>query len=400
MSGTADPASTGHQATPDHRIVRALWPVLLAAVVSLFPFTIYSTFLVPIAEAVAADDAAVGALRGLGGVAALVTGVAIAPLLGRLPRHLTVTAGLGLLAVTSLLGSTGTYWALVVFCLGIGTATAVLTPALLATATAAFPRTGDSGRAATLVTATQSLAAVLAGPVIGVMAFWRGWDGALWITAGLATAVAALFLRGKQRVREPAKPVRYLQAFREFGSRPDVLALIGVAALRTTSFMGYLSFLAAGYHDRFAMDASTFTLVWTLSGASFFAGNYLAGRWVRDGGFPASLLVSGLLGGLAAVLVVFTTTVLAIALAATVLMGFSHAIVAAVVTSLIAHRAGPLAPAAFSLNAAGMSLGVFAGAVIGGAGLGIAGNPGMACALAVPTVLALPLVRVVFARPR
>ncbi|GAB2477168.1 hypothetical protein GCM10027063_17860 [Promicromonospora xylanilytica] len=82
-----------------------------------------------------------------------------------------------------------------------------------------------------------------------------------------------------------------------------------------------------------------------------------------------------------------------VALAATAVMGFSHAVVGATVTSLVAHRAGPLTTTTFSLQAAGMSLGVFAGAALRGAGLALAGDVGLAAALAVPTALAAVLVR-------
>lgn len=399
MPGPADRpvAAPAVVPVPDHRIVRVLWPVLLAAIVSLFPFTVYSTFLVPIAASVGADEAGVGALRGLGGAAALLTGVAIAPLLTRWPHHRSTVAALLLLAAASMIGAAGSYPALVVFCLGIGTSTAVLTPALLAIATSAFPGTADGGRAATLVTATQSLAAVLAGPVIGVLAVWRGWAGALWITAAMAAVIAAIFLRPGATAAELVDPPGYREAFSRLRARSDLVKLVAIAGLRTASFMGYLSFLAASYHVRFAMDATTFTLVWTLSGASFFAGNYLAGRWARRQARPAGrqprlLLALSLAGGLVAVLVVFVVPWLAVALAATAVMGFSHAVVAAVVTSLIAHRAGALTVTAYSINAAGMSLGVFAGAAIGGIGLGVAGDPGLAFALALPTLAALAVV--------
>jgi predicted MFS family arabinose efflux permease len=385
--------------TPDHRIVRLIWPAMVAGIVSLFPFTVYSTFLVPIAETAHSDVAAVGTLRGLGGVAALLTGVALAPVLGRWPRHRTVAGALALLTLSSLAATTGGYAALVAFCLGVGVSTAVLSPTLLALATSQFTDRSDGGRAATLVTSSTTLAAVLAGPVVGGLAAWRGWQGALWVTAALAALVALLFLVRPSRAAPDADAGQsYRQAFGRLRARPDLLALVGIAGLRTTSFMGYLAFLAAVYHSRFDMDAGTFTLVWTLSGSSFFVGGFLAGRWARDDG-PGTvrrqpvLLLAGLGGGMLAVLTVFLVPALPVALAATAVMGFSHAVVGATVTSLVAHRAGPLATTAFSLQAASMSLGVFVGAALGGAGLSAAGNTGLAVALAIPTAVAVVLVR-------
>ncbi|MFI9489618.1 MFS transporter [Promicromonospora sp. NPDC052451] len=398
MTAPAASRPPARRPTPDHRIVRAIWPAMLAGTVSLLPFTVYSTFLVPISETVRADAAAVGALRGLGGVAALLTGVAIAPLLGRWPRHRAVAGALALLALCCLTATTGSYAALVAFCLGTGVATAALTPALLALATSRFTDPADGGRAATLVSTSTTLAAVLAGPVVGGLAAWRGWAGALWVTAALAVLTGLAFLRSADPGAEQAAAPGYRESLRRLRSRPDLLAVVAVAGLRTTSFMGYLSFLAVTYHDRFGTDAGTFTLVWTLSGASFVVGGYLAGRWARDDGAagparPRLLLLAGLGGGLVAVLTVFLVPWLPGALAATTVMGFGHAVVGATATSLIAQRAGRLTPATFGLQAAGMSLGVFAGAALGGAGLAVAGSPGLAVALAVPTALAVLLVR-------
>jgi predicted MFS family arabinose efflux permease len=378
---------------------------MLAGTVSLLPFTVFSTFLVPISASAGAGAAAVGALRGLGGVAALLAGVALAPLLGRWPRHRAVAASLGLLALCCLVATTGSYGALVVFCLGTGVATAVLTPALLALATARFTAPADGGRAATLVSTATTLAAVLAGPVVGGLAAWRGWQGALWVTAAGAVVVGLAFLRRDRSATAAASAPGYGEALRLLRARPDLLAVVAVAGLRTTSFMGYLSFLAVSYHDRFGTDAGTFTLVWTLSGASFVVGGYLAGRWARDSGpgsvrRPRLLLLAGLGAGLAAVLVVFLVPALPAALAATAVMGFGHAVVGATATSLIAHRAGSLTPTTFGLQAAGMSLGVFAGAGLGGLGLAVAGSPGLAVALAAPTVLAATLVRRATRAPR
>lgn len=380
----------------DRLILRTIWPVILAAIVSLLPFTIYSTFLVPISEDTRTDEALAGALRGFGGVAALLVGIGLAPSVARWPAPRVTASALGILATVCLIGTIGRSGGtpvLVAFCIGVGAATAILTPALLRIATSAFADAGDSGRAATLVTATQSLAAVLAAPVIGAIGLWRGWHGALWVAAVLAAVAGILFLRRGRADAASPSPLGYRESFALLRRRRDLVVLIAIAALRTASFMGCLAFLAVQFHERHAMDAVTFTLVWTLSGASFFTGNYLAGRWARAAGARGALLVGGLAAATAAVLVVFLTGSLVVALVGVVVMGFGHAVVAAQVTTLIAHRGGELTTVAFSINAAGMSLGVFAGASIGGVGLALGGSAGLAPALAAPTLVALCLVR-------
>ncbi len=76
-SAVAPEKSTGRPG--DLKMARALWPVLVASAVSLLPFTVFSTYLVPIAEETGSGVAAVGGLRGLGGLAALAVGTALAP---------------------------------------------------------------------------------------------------------------------------------------------------------------------------------------------------------------------------------------------------------------------------------------------------------------------------------
>jgi predicted MFS family arabinose efflux permease len=71
------------------------------------------------------------------------------------------------------------------------------------------------------------------------------------------------------------------------------------------------------------------------------------------------------------------------------LLSASHAVVAASVTTLLVRRCADLRGTALSLNAAGMSLGVFLGAATAGAGLMMAGYRGAAGVLAGMTVLAL-----------
>jgi hypothetical protein len=101
----------------DWRMVRRLWPFLLASAVSLIPFTVFGMYLVPIAAAAGGDVAEIGGLRGLGGLAALVVGFVLAPLIDRLARELVAAGGLALLSVSATLGAVGNVFALAAFCL-------------------------------------------------------------------------------------------------------------------------------------------------------------------------------------------------------------------------------------------------------------------------------------------
>ncbi|MDJ0466731.1 MFS transporter [Streptomyces sp. H27-C3] len=179
----------------DLRMARVLWPVMLASAVGLLPFTVFNTHLVPIADAADTGVAAMGQLRGLGGLAALAVGTALAPFIDRVRKEWAAAGGLALLAVSALLGATGEFLFLAAFCLLVGAGTAVLNPALTAAAADRFGNRAAAGRAATLVTATQSFTALMAAPLVALPALLWGWQGNL-----LAVSVAAvLLLRGVLR---------------------------------------------------------------------------------------------------------------------------------------------------------------------------------------------------------
>ncbi|CAM5232407.1 hypothetical protein GCM10010329_62950 [Streptomyces spiroverticillatus] len=406
MSDAASPKPPGptaadHSAVPgDLHMTRLLWPFVLASAAGLVPFTVYGTFLVPLAHAADGSVAALGQLRGLGGLAALAVGTALAPLLDRVRKERAAAAGLAVLALASALGASGDFLLLAAFCLLVGAGTAVLNPALTAAAADRFTDDAAAGRAATLITATQSLTALLAAPLVALPALFWGWQGDLWAVAAL-TAVLALYflLRGgrEQHGTDPAEgPERpgYLASFRLLGALPGVVPLLLVALLRTAAFMGYLAYLAAYYDERFRLGPETFALVWTLSGTSFFLGNLCAGRLLskeRRGFTGERLMVLALGVALCALIGVFLSPSLLLALPLTALLGAAHATVAACVTTQLVRRCGSLRGTALGVNAAGMSFGVFLGAGLGGVGLAVGGYPGTAAVLGALTLVALLL---------
>jgi predicted MFS family arabinose efflux permease len=377
-------------------MAKRLWPFLLASMVSLIPFTVFGMYLVPIAAAADGTVAEIGGLRGLGGLAALVVGIALAPLIDRLARELVAAGGLALLGISAALGAVGNVFALAAFCLLIGASTSILGPSIGAAAADRFKSAAAAGRAATLVSATTSMMAMLAAPVLAVPGLWWGWRGNLLAASAVSLALsAAFFWRGRGR-KPRAAGVRtsYLATYRALARIPGALPLLAVAMLRTAAFMGYLAYLAAFYDDRFELTPGWFALVWSLSGASFFLGNLLAGRYIaleRPWIGPEKMLLLGLGVALISVGAFYFSPTLPLTLLLTSLMGASHATVAACVTTLLVHRSGDLRGSALSINAAGMSLGTFLGAAIGGLGLGLGGYPGTALAFASITLLALVL---------
>ncbi|MGW1373208.1 MFS transporter [Streptomyces sp. NPDC002446] len=380
----------------DLRMARALWPVLLASAVGLLPFTIFSTYLVPISKEAGTSVAAMGGLRGLGGLAALLVGTALAPFIDRVRKDRAAVGGLVALGASAALGASGDFLLIAVFCLLVGASTSVLNPALTAAAADRFGTGKAAGRAATLVTAVQSMTAMLAAPVVALPAVFWGWEGDLVAVTAVSLLLAVVFFaRGRRKQADDTGNVQrlsYLASFKALGAVRGAVPLLLISLLRTAVFMGYLSYLAAYYDDRFQLDPALFAFVWTLSGASFFVSNLLTGRITNADNPRVSterMLAIGLFAALASVVGFYFTHWLPLALALTSLHAASHAIVAACAVSLLVRRCGSLRGSALSLNAAGQSLGVFVGAALGGAGLGLAGYPGVAAVFGALVVAAL-----------
>lgn len=396
-TSTTSPRTAAGDVPGDLRMARRLWPFLLASAVSLIPFTVFGMYLVPIAAAAGGNVAEIGGLRGLGGLAALIVGFALAPLIDRFPRELVAAGGLALLGVSAALGAVGNVWALALFCLLIGASTSILAPSVGAAAADRFASPAAAGRAATLVSATTSAMAMLAAPILAVPGLLWGWRGNLLAASVVSLALsAAFFWRGRGRKAplraDGGQRMSYLATYRELGRIPGALPLLVVAMLRTAAFMGYLAYLAAFYDERFELAPGWFALVWSLSGASFFAGNLLAGRYValeRPWIGPEKMLLIGLGAALTSVAAFYFSPTLPLTLLLTALMGASHATVAACVTTLLVRRSGDLRGSALGINAAGMSLGTFLGAALGGLGLGLGGYPGTALTFASITLIAV-----------
>lgn len=372
----------------DRALVRQLWPVLLASALSLVPFTVFGSYLVAIAASGGWDVSVVGGMRGLGGVAALVVGVLLAPLLDRVPRGHAAAFALVLLGLAAALGTVPSIIALAAFCLLIGTATAILNPALTAMAADTYADGASAGRAATLVSATQSMTAMLAAPVVALPAMVWGWRAPLLGVGVAAAACAVLLVRRRGTTAEATSP-RYLAAFRGvLGDRRAAL-LLTVSLLRTAAFMGWLAYVAAFYDQRFGLPPEVFTLVWTLSGAAFFLGNLFAGKLlsrVEDGTRIGWIAVAGCLAGAAAQALLVSAPVLPVALVGTAVLAAAHAVVAACVTTLLVRGSDTVRGTTLALNGAAQSLGVFGGAAIAGVGLAYAQWTGVGATLSILTL--------------
>lgn len=387
----------------ERRIITEIWPALLASALGLLPFTVLSTFLVPIADWAGAGYAETGTLRGLAGVGAVLAGVALAPLIGRIAPGTVAAAALGLLGAAAVVGTFSSLAALAVFCLATGVSNALLYPALSTAAADRFGTAPAAGRAATLVMTAQTLASTLGAPLLILPAMFWGWQGNLIAIGAISIALIPAVLRYGRRgagqaaaaddcAAAPPARVGYLAAFRLLARVPGARALLLVSFGRAGAFMGHLAFLAPLYADKFALDAGRFALVWSVSGGAFFLGHLLAGRMLNaeDSQRRTRAVMLNCLGtALAALFAVYLAPVLPLAVAGTALLSASHAVVSAAVMSLLVARCTQVRGTALSLNAAGMSLALFLGTAASGAALAAAGYLAAAAVLGALTLLAL-----------
>src|SRR4051812_8542323 len=77
-------------------VVAVIWPLLLTVFFCQIPIQASAIFVGALANDFRVDVTVIGGLRGVGGIAALVVGLLVAPLMDRMPRAWTVCIGMAL----------------------------------------------------------------------------------------------------------------------------------------------------------------------------------------------------------------------------------------------------------------------------------------------------------------
>ena len=370
----------------DLALARSMWLLLLAQCLGGLPVTAIGIFTPIIAADLGRSIALVGGLRSLGGVAALACGVLAAPLIDRAARARTIAGGLLLLALATFLAAQANVWSLAAFFLLFGAAGAIYQPALQSAAADGHDAT-TGARAAALLTACAAFAPLLAGPLLAVSAGRVGWRGAYLAIGALILIAAALAAKrlDRQLPTGVARPGSRA-AFRLVAAAPGALPLLLGSTLRATLQLAWLSYLAAYLTARFGASTGATALTWGMGGACFFLGNLAVGRLIagaQPGGWrtPERLLPVVLLALIAITPLGLIVPSLPLAMLVAGLTAGTHGMVIAATISLLVGRYTPLRGAVLGLNAAGLNLGTFAGAALGGAALGAGGYPGLALAL-------------------
>lgn len=371
----------------DLAIARSMWLLLLAQFLTTLPASATGIFLPAMATDLGRSVALLGALRSLGGVAALACGILVAPLIDRAPRAWTIVGGLLLLVIAVLLAAQASLASFVLYFLLFGAAGAIYQPALQS-ASADGRDAATGARAAALLTGCGALAPMLAGPLLAATAGQVGWRGDFLIIATLLFPIVAMAaLRLDRRPPTGVNRPGYRAAFRLVATAPGALPLLLGSTLRATLQWSWITYFAAFLVTRFGATSGAVAFTWGMGGTCFFLANLTVVRLIagaRPGSWrtPERLLPAILLGLVAIVPFGLLVPSQPVAMVVAALTAGTHGAAITATISLLVGRYGPLRGAILGLNAAGFNLGTFVGAALGGLALGLGGYHGLAFGLA------------------
>lgn len=392
-----DAAVSQSAAESSGSMVAAIWPLLLVALVCNLPNAAAHIFVGPISADYDVAAGTIGGMRGIGGGAALLIGFLAAPLLDRVPRRWTVCIGMGLVILASSLPLTGQLIALMLSFAALGSAMAVVMPAVQAACGDLFSGP-EAGRAASLVNASQNLSSMLAGPILTIPALLGGWHGvyvSIVVAAVAVIAVSAPRLSG----RRPERVTRtgYRQAFALVARAPGAALMLLSSTARQCLIQAWLAFLAASLADRFEANVTVVAVFWFAGAGCVFAANVLTGRMLsREAAArqhwwhsPEKVLLISSVSLLVTTPLVYVMPSIPLALVVTVAFCVGVGMGIASLVTVLMSRYAPLRGAVMGLNAAGQNVGIVTGTGLASVGLGLGGYVGLAVTLEVMTIIAV-----------
>ncbi len=218
--------------------------------------------------------------------------------------------------------------------------------------------------------ASMAIAAVGGVPVLTTIGGTVGWR-AMFVGVGLAALGGAWLVRDAlppdgERMPAPLRPGALWSAYRPLLRDRSTLTLFGATALRTTCWIGLLTYFGAYLDEELGLSTRQVGLAYMVGGAGYCLGSLAAGG--RLGGLPlrpvtaATNAAMGLLVGLIVALPVGPiATVALLSLAA-----FIGAIGAVGLTALLSEVSPGGSGTTMALNAAIFNLGAAGGAAVGG----------------------------------
>jgi MFS family permease len=270
-------------------VLANFWPFLLTVFFCQIPIQASAIFVGDLARAFDVNVTVIGGLRGVGGIAALLIGLLVAPVMDRVPRGWTVCIGMALAALGSGLTLVAEVPALAASFFALGCGLALVAPAIQATGGDLF-QTTTAGRAAAMVNAVQSLSGVLAGPVLIGPALIAGWQGA-YVGMVLGALLTVAFVAPRLSWQRPTgvRRIAYRELFSVVARAPGAVPVLRPSTARNCVTQGWTAFFAAMLTERFQADVPTIGAFYFLGAGGVFMGNVVTARLLHapvDGPAP------------------------------------------------------------------------------------------------------------------
>ncbi len=246
---------------------------------------VLSPILPQVADEFGVTTATAAQLRSVSGVTAGILALGIAATGGRYRLTSLLTAGLILVAVSSLASAVAPSFVLLIAAqvvIGIGLAM-VLSGGLAASE--AWARDGEGARVLSWALVGQPVAWIVGQPVVGLVAAvdWR-WA---WVAVPLASSLVALVItRLRDRsVSEAGRECDPLGLWRQPGVKRWAVGEL----LAFSAWAGTLVFAGAFFREVYGVGVGAAGLLLGAGAAAYVPGNFLGRRWLR-GGAPRLLV--------------------------------------------------------------------------------------------------------------
>jgi MFS transporter, DHA1 family, inner membrane transport protein len=334
----------------------------------------------PVLPAIADDFdvsvAVAGQLRTVSGLVAGVTALATGLLAARVGLRELLAAGLGILAIASVLTAAAPGFVAIVLAQALVGAGIGLSYSVAVAAVGEWSSASERSRVLSISLLGPPLAWVVGMPIVGLVGEWSWRLG--WLVLPLVIALLAASLL----FRRPATPAAEVRAdLRSVFRQPGVLRFSGGELLAFSGWAGTLVFAGALFIDSYDLSIAETGLVLGFGALVYVPGNLLFRRWIDA---HTRLLLVGLAlvaAATVAVLGAFRES-LWLSIAVFCLLSF----LAGGRTLAGGARSLDLAPTlrlgVTGVRTAALQLGYFVGAAVGGAALGLAGYTGLGIALA------------------
>ena len=321
------------------------------------------SLLTPMAEGLHASEGQTGQAISISGLFAIVTSLLVTTVAGKIDRKQVLIAMTGLMLVSLVLVAAAPNFAVLM----IGRALlGVCVGGFWALATSVIMRLvpeSDVPRALALMFGGQAIAAAFAAPVGSYLGGMFGWREVFWAL----TPIVALNLVW-HLVALPSLPARDRQDFRamfDLLKRPYFLTGLIASMLSWGSAFTMFTYLRPFLERVTGADVTTLSILLLVLGSAGFIGTWGAGRFVKGDVAPLLRLPALVMGACTLGLLLFGTSLIAVALLLAI-WGVMNTAMSVIWMTWMSQNADDAPEAAGSLMVAAIQASILLGAVAGG----------------------------------